>query len=91
MFVKDIEKYNVFLDREKKIKLGIHIGCVVERIFTNNYIKHYNKNDTINKNNILYQVLKNALEIFNKQFNININDDEICFIIDIINYDEMHV
>lgn len=91
MFVKDIEKYNVFLGREKKIKLGIHIGCVVERIFTNNYIKHYNKNDTINKNNVLYQVLKNALEVFNKQFNINISDDEICFIIDIINYDEIHV
>lgn len=91
LFVKEIEKYNVILEREKKIKLGIHIGCVVERIFTNNFIKHYNKNETIAKNNVLYQVLKNGLEIFNKQFNININDDEICFIIDIINYDEVHV
>lgn len=91
LFIKDIEKYNIALKREKKIKLGIHMGCVVERLFTNNFIKHHAKNEVINKNNGLYQILKNALTVFNTMFNININDDEICFIIDIINYDELYV
>lgn len=91
LFIKEIEKYNVVLKRDKKIKLGIHMGCVIERIFTNNFIKHYEKNEIINKNHVLYQILKNALTVFNKVFNININDDEICFIIDIINYNEIHV
>jgi transcriptional regulatory protein LevR len=67
------------------------MGCVVGRLFTNNFIKHHAKNEIINKNNGLYQILKNALTVFNTMFNININDDEICFIIDIINYDELYV
>lgn len=89
IFINEIEKYNIKLNRDKKIKLGVHIGCVVERIFTNNFIKHYNKNEIINNNNELFQILKSAITVFNKQFNINISDDEICFIIDIINYDNV--
>ena len=60
-----------------------HVACALERMLLNNGLTYDNDNLEFDKQTI--QSLKEASLIFKNALSINLTDDEIYYIVDIIN------
>lgn len=67
------------------MKFGIHFGAVIERVLTKNFIVHDNKAEVINQNQELFEKIRICMKIIEDSFDVKVNDDEICYCIDILN------
>ncbi|WP_422445472.1 sigma 54-interacting transcriptional regulator [Thermoanaerobacterium sp. DL9XJH110] len=85
-FVRELEdEMKSQLKEDVSVKLGVHLGCAVERIITNNYIIFPEKETFIKQNARKYQVFRHCLQVIEKSFNVSFNDDEICYCIEVLN------
>lgn len=65
--------------------LIIHIGCMLDRCVNRNFVKFENANNYKEKNIKQFNLIRQAICILENEYNISINDDEICYIIKSIN------
>lgn len=86
VFVRELEdEMKSRLKDDIFVKLGVHLGCAVERIITNNYIIFPEKEAFIKKNARIYQIFRYCLRVIEENFNVSFSDDEICYCIEILN------
>ncbi|WP_162523584.1 sigma 54-interacting transcriptional regulator [Calorimonas adulescens] len=84
IFVRDIQQeLGCDLEDEFVLKLGLHIGCAIERIITNNFVVYEAKSSLINEEKLLFQTIRESIKYLEEEFDIKFSDDEICYIIEI--------
>jgi len=82
-FVEKIEEITaVSYDNFFKMRIMIHVACAVERVLLNNQLKYEGDYSTLNKQYI--SITKEAAQIIEKSIAITLTDDEIYYIVNII-------
>lgn len=85
---KFIEKLGLLYENEEQdnlIDLIVHTGCMLDRCVHGDFIKFENIY-TFKKSNInQFNKIKEVIIILEREFDIRISDDEICYIIKVIN------
>lgn len=85
-FVREFENETKSrLKEDIYVKLGVHLGCAVERIITKNYIAFPQKELFIKQNTKMYQLFRYCLQVIEGDFNVVFSDDEICYCVEILN------
>jgi transcriptional regulatory protein LevR len=91
---EDIKRFIALIKEGLKIEINtdmligivLHIGCMIDRLKGQEAVVEYaSKNEYIRDNQKLYCCIKNSLKFLNKKYEINITDDEICFIMNFFN------
>lgn len=85
---KFIEKLGLLYEDEKQenlIDLIVHTGCMLDRCIHGDFIKFDNMYAFINSNTKDFEQIKEASKLLEKEFDIHISDDEICYLIKVIN------
>jgi transcriptional regulatory protein LevR/transcriptional regulator with AAA-type ATPase domain len=85
---KFIEKLNLSYEDNNKdnlIDLLIHMGCMLDRCVHGDLIKFENLYEFKNQNIKDFINIKEACTILEKSYDISVSDDEICYIIKVIN------
>lgn len=81
--------YDPKLIESTKFSLIIHIGFMIERIIANKFILFDNKLPFIKKHQDVFLKIRNQIKSIEEAFEIEISDDEICYII-VTLYPEAH-
>lgn len=66
------------------IDLIIHLGCMLDRCIHGDFVKFENIDEYKVKNISQFNKIHKCIHILEDEYDININDDEICYIIKII-------
>ena len=66
------------------LRFIMHTGCMIERVLKNETIPYSNVKKFIAKHKNKYETIKKGLEKCEESFNIKIPDDEIAYIIEIL-------
>jgi transcriptional regulatory protein LevR/transcriptional regulator with AAA-type ATPase domain len=74
---KDMDKE---FDNTMRIKLIIHIGCALERMIIKDSLMYKNDRSELDKN--IIKIINKANNIFKDSLNIMLNEDEICYIVE---------
>lgn len=85
---KFIERLKLNYDESNKdslIDLLIHMGCMLDRCVHGDLIKFDNLYEFKNKNLEDFNYIKEACTILETSYDITVSDDEICYIIKVIN------
>lgn len=81
-FVNCIEKsLDVKFNNSEMLNLMLHVGCALERVVIKDGLKY---SGNIVKDDTFYKI-KSASNIFNDTYRLKLSDDEIMYIVDIIN------
>jgi Transcriptional antiterminator len=67
------------------VNLTIHLGCMLERIISGNKAAFENADVYISEHVEQFNNIRRSISIIENAYNIKIDDDEICYIIQIIN------
>lgn len=84
---KFIEKMNLSYDENNQdnlLDLLLHMGCMLDRCVHGDFIKFENLQEFKHNNISDYNKIKNACYIIEKTYDIFISDDEICYIIRVL-------
>lgn len=90
--VKSIKKFVIELNDsrvndENLVDLILHIGCMLDRCIQGNYAKF----DRIEEFKVIFSndfnKVKSCISILEKEFNMEITEDEICYIVKVLNRD----
>lgn len=85
---KFTEKLNLNYDSSKQdnlIDLIIHMGCMLDRCVHGLHVKFESLHDFKNANINQFTKVREAISILEKEYSVGITDDEICYIIKVIN------
>lgn len=85
---KFVEKLNLNYEEDNKdtlIDLLIHMGCMLDRCIHGDFIKFENLYEFKNENIDDFNKIKDACTILEKSYDISVSEDEICYIIKVIN------
>ncbi|WP_291722851.1 sigma 54-interacting transcriptional regulator [Clostridium sp.] len=86
-----IEKINLkFANNHKEdlIDLIVHLGCMLNRCVHGDKVKFTNIEVFKKNNSKLFKKVRKATEILENEFEISINDDEVCYILTILSKDK---
>ncbi|WDV46914.1 sigma 54-interacting transcriptional regulator [Clostridiaceae bacterium M8S5] len=76
----------ITLGDEKNIfNIVMHVSCMIERLTRNNIALYEGVKEYIKENEFLYSNIKSEINVLERIYQINIPDDEIAYIIKIIN------
>lgn len=82
-FIEIVQReLNITFDNSMCIKLIIHIGCAIERMLINNGLIYEENIEILDKDKI--RALKIANDYIKKSIDIELTDDEIYFIVEIM-------
>jgi transcriptional regulatory protein LevR/transcriptional regulator with AAA-type ATPase domain len=63
------------------IGITFHMGCMIDRLREGGVVDEFEgREDYISENPELYNIVSRACDILNKKYDINISQDEICYI-----------
>lgn len=63
------------------------MACMIDRLKGGGTVEEFiDKEKYISENHELYNAVKKAYGILNKKYDIDISDDEICYIMSFFNY-----
>jgi transcriptional regulatory protein LevR/transcriptional regulator with AAA-type ATPase domain len=81
-FIVEIEKFlGIKVEVADSIGIALHIGCMLDRVKEENIIiKYPHKEDFKRTNQKLFNYVKKTLEVHMKEYEVDINDDEVCVI-----------
>ena len=83
-FIKSIEKYlNVQYENPAKLRIMFHVACALERMLLNNGLTYDSPNLELDKRSL--EALMEANLIFKNALSITLTDDEIYYMVDLIN------
>ena len=84
-FIEDVDLNYKSERQDDIIDFIVHIGCMLDRCIHKDAIKFENI-ETFKENHLKqFQQIRQSAIILEKEYTTNINDDEICYIIKIIN------
>ena len=66
------------------VRMLVHSACMVERLVTQAGISYPDTENFIAEHSAEYSVLKQVIHDLEKQFNVTVNDEELCHLIEII-------
>lgn len=66
------------------VRMLVHSACMVERLVTEAGISYPDTKNFIGEHSLEYSVLKRVIHELEQQFNVNVNDEEVCHLIEII-------
>lgn len=84
-FIESLKIFSIDENHDETIDLIVHLGCMLDRCIHGDFVKFENVNDFKEKNLSQFNQIRKAISILENEYNININDDEICYIIKILN------
>jgi len=84
-FIEAIELNYKIEQQDDIIDFIVHIGCMLDRCIHKDAVIFENINDFKESHIKQFQKIRQSASILEKEYTININDDEICYIIKIIN------
>lgn len=76
-------KYNE--SQDETIDLIVHMGCMLDRCIHRDYVKFENVEEYKRKNIKLFNRIRELISFLETEYNVYINDDELCYIIKILN------
>ncbi len=81
-FIEKMEDHiSVNIEISVLIGLAMHIGCMIDRLIRGENSNEFKEKERYIKNNPkLYSMVRQECSIFEKQYQIHISDDEICFL-----------
>jgi len=83
-FVITIEKsLCINYENPAKLRIMLHVACALERMILNDGLIYKDSPDTLNKNNL--SALNKASLIFKKSLSISLTNDELYYMVDILN------
>ena len=83
-FVISIEKsLCINYENHDKLRIMLHVACALERMILNDSLEYKESPDTLNKNNL--SALKEASLIFKNSLSISLTNDELYYMVDILN------
>lgn len=83
-FIKKLELDDSDKNKDNIIDLIVHMGCMLDRIIHGEKVKFENVLEFKEQNIKEFDHVKDACEILEKEYNITISDDEICYIIKVL-------
>ena len=86
-FMSDVEEQlKEKIDPSVLIGASLHIGCMIDRIIGGLPIVEFEeKKEYMWRNSELYTIVKRACEPIKEKYNIDVSDDDICFIMRFFN------
>lgn len=89
MAIKDIKKFMVRINypiesEEKKLNLIVHMGCMLDRCIHQDSIYFDNIRTYIHEHITLFKMIREAVDVLAQNYDTKINDDEVCYIIKIL-------
>lgn len=84
-FISLLDLANINDTQDQVVDLVIHLGCMIDRCIHGDFIKFDNINEYKEKNIIQFNKIRSAISILEKEYVISVSDDEVCYIIKIIN------
>lgn len=79
------DKLSMNLSDERTVGIILHLSFVIGRLKNGGTPTEYqNKEKYIAENINLYNIIKENFEFLNKKFNIELSDDEICYIMNLL-------
>ena len=83
-FVITIEKsLCINYENPAKLRIMLHVACALERMILNDGLMYKDSPDTLNKNNL--SALNKASLIFKSSLSISLTNDELYYMVDILN------
>lgn len=73
---------NLTYENPVKLKFIIHLACALERMVVNDGLEFRDDTSMLNKN--IFNALKQASVVFNKSLSIILTDDELYYMVDIL-------
>jgi transcriptional regulatory protein LevR/transcriptional regulator with AAA-type ATPase domain len=70
------------------LRIMIHASCMIERLLTDAQINYSAKDSCIKEHKEEYAVIRQNIVSLEQQFSVTIPDDEICYLIDIIDIEK---
>jgi len=84
-FIEDLKLNYTIEKQDELIGFIIHIGCMLDRCIHNDAVK-FEDLDEFKENHLKqFQQIRSSISILEKEYITNISDDEICYIIKVIN------
>lgn len=86
-FISSVEEYlDIKMDTNVLIGITFHMGCMIDRLTVGEAVMGFEgRDDYIRENLELYQNIKRACVPLNEKYNIDISEDEICYIMNFFN------
>jgi transcriptional regulatory protein LevR len=80
----------VLFRSDRLIGIALHISCMIDRLIVGGPMVGYpDREDYISKNRRLFTTVKDTLENINTKYKVDISQDEICYIMDFFNPDNI--
>lgn len=72
------------IDDYNRVLIGymMHVGCMIERCIRNAEMAYVGYEDRIKRNEKLYRLVKTAMKIIEREFQIRIHDTEVAYLMD---------
>ncbi|MDF2674866.1 MAG: transcriptional antiterminator, partial [Clostridiales bacterium] len=71
--------------KENLIDLIVHLGCMLNRCIHGDEVKFADIEEFKEKNSKGFRKIKGSIKKMEDEYEVNINDDEICYILTILN------
>lgn len=88
LLLKFMESLELELEKEfvnaMKLRILIHVACALERVVLKDELEYCDDKDKLDENIILS--IKKALMVFENALNLHMSDDEIYYIVDLLEY-----
>ena len=83
-FINRIENsLDINYENPAKLRIMFHVACAIERMLLNNGLTYEYSNEELDKKTL--DALMEAKIIFNEALSINLTDDELYYMVDIVN------
>lgn len=85
-FIDKLKLCGIELNEDQISKFAIHTCCMMERIIMQQRILYEDKVVLIKDNEMMFQNLRMAIAIIEDKYRLKVSDDELCYMIKILNY-----
>lgn len=85
-FIDKLKLNGIAFNDDLISKFAIHSCCMMERIIMQQRILYDEKEALIQENDALFQHLRGAIVVIEDKYRMKVSDDELCYMIKILNY-----
>ncbi|WP_378954849.1 sigma 54-interacting transcriptional regulator [Pelosinus sp. sgz500959] len=82
------EELQIHFSSSGLVRMLVHSACMVERLITQAPISYPDTAQFIAEHSLKYSVLKGVIQALEQQFNVIVNDEELCHLIEIIKLEQ---
>jgi len=82
------EELDVTFSSSGLVRMLVHSACMVERLVTQAGISYHDTENFIAEHALEYSAIKGVINDLEQQFNVFVNDEEVCHLIEIIKLEQ---